>query len=287
MGVLAVREPIRPFFILMCVKIIDLIGNVFGRLTVISLVWPKEKGYIQWNCKCTCGNDKVVASKHLVSGDTKSCGCITVQEDLIGKRFSRLEVISFHSKNSKGARVRWNCLCDCGNETVVLGDNLKRNHTRSCGCLKDESIGNWKHGKKDTSEYGAWSGAIQRCTNPNNNAYPRYGGRGIGIFDGWLGKHGFENFYAYMGPKPTPEHSLDRWPDNNGNYEPGNVRWGTDEQQRRNKGNNRWIEADGRMMIMADWAKHFGMRTQNLYRDLKKWSIEEIILRRQKLKSNG
>jgi hypothetical protein len=284
---LAVREPIRPFLVFMGYKGKDITGMVFGRLTAMYPIRERYLTYIQWRCRCECGNEKTVPTKHLLTGGTKSCGCITPQEDLVGKRFGRLLVLSFHSKNSKGAHVRWNCFCDCGNTTVVLSGNLKNGHTKSCGCLKDESIGSWKHGKKDTSEYNSWSGAIQRCTNPNNEAYPRYGGRGICFFGGWVGEHGFENFYAYMGPKPTPEHSLDRWPNNDGHYEPGNVRWGTDEQQRRNKNSNRWLEADGKKMILADWAKHLGMCTQNLYRDLKKWPIEEIILKRKNRKTNG
>lgn len=265
----------------MGIRINDLTGKVFGRLTVTSLVWPKRKAYVQWNCKCTCGNEKVVASKHLVTGSVKSCGCITNQEDLVGKRFSRVEVLSFHSKTPKGNHVRWNCICDCGKVMVVLGGNLKNGHTNSCGCYRDErrSESHTKHGLSGTAEFVIWAGMRQRCNNPENTAYKRYGGRGIKVCRRW---DKFENFLSDMGKRPSPELSIDRINNNKG-YSKSNCRWGTDEEQRRNKSNNRWIEADGKKMILADWAKYFGMYTQNLYRDLKKWSIEEIILRRQKL----
>jgi hypothetical protein len=205
--------------------------------------------------------------------------------DLTGRRVGRLIVISKFNEKDKYGRLKWVCQCDCGNITIVHSTNLVKGHTQSCGCLQDDGRKKGTHGKTHTSEYGSWSAMIQRCTNPQNERYPDYGGRGILVFEPWLD---FSVFYAYMGDKPGPEYSLDRWPNNEtGHYEPGNVRWGTDEQQCRNKRNNRWIEANGEKMIMADWAKRLGMCAQNLYRDLKKWSMEEIILKRQKRKSNG
>ncbi len=92
---------------------------------------------------------------------------------------------------------------------------------------------NFKHGLIHTSEYSIWLAMKDRCLNPKSSNYSNWGGRGIGIFDPWI--HDFMAFYAYVGPRPSPQHSLDRWPDLNGNYEPSNVRWATKFQQTENR----------------------------------------------------
>ena len=74
---------------------------------------------------------------------------------------------------------------------------------------------------------------LQRCNNPNNPAYHNYGGRGIKVCERW---YDFNNFLADVGERPHPDRSLDRYPNNDGHYEPGNVRWATAEQQRNNQG---------------------------------------------------
>lgn len=91
-----------------------------------------------------------------------------------------------------------------------------------------------KHGhrsKTRTPTYNSWRKMKERCTNPNHDRYPRYGGRGIKICDRWL--HSFQNFLEDMGNRPYGK-TLDRI-DPNGNYEPSNCRWATIKQQARNK----------------------------------------------------
>lgn len=88
------------------------------------------------------------------------------------------------------------------------------------------------HGGIYSPEYKAWGAMIQRCTNPKEKAYHRYGGRGIVVCERW---RSYENFLADVGRRPSTEHSLDRYPDFNGNYEPGNVRWATRDQQTANR----------------------------------------------------
>mgnify|MGYP001612801906 FL=1 len=89
-----------------------------------------------------------------------------------------------------------------------------------------------KHGKWKSSEYTIWSGIKQRCHNPKSPNYFKYGGRGIKVCELW--RSSFEAFYSYVGDRPSKEYSLDRFPNNDGNYEPGNTRWATREEQRAN-----------------------------------------------------
>ena len=90
-------------------------------------------------------------------------------------------------------------------------------------------------GKSSLPEYSSWAGMKQRCYNKNAPFYKYYGGRGIIICDEWL--HSFEAFYKHIGPRPTPNHSVDRI-DNDGNYAPGNVRWATHSEQMLNTRHN-------------------------------------------------
>lgn len=141
----------------------------------------------------------------------------------------------------KNGQVVWLCSCDCGKLGTVVGGNLASGGSASCGCLKNEVVGalarklRTRHGhtSKDvgrhTKLYAAFSAAKQRCVNPNTQAYANYGGRGIKfLFDS------FEQFHLELGEAPSSEHSLDRI-DNNGHYEPGNLRWATRSEQVRNQ----------------------------------------------------
>lgn len=82
------------------------------------------------------------------------------------------------------------------------------------------------------TEYNSWSGAKYRCFNPKGNGWKNYGGRGITMCPQW--RNNFWAFFAHVGRKPSPTHSIDRYPDMNGHYEPGNVRWATKQEQARN-----------------------------------------------------
>lgn len=113
--------------------------------------------------------------------------------------------------------------------------NNRRQHGTSGVALREPEQGkktNFKHGLIRRPEYNVWSAMKDRCLNPNGSNYPNWGGRGITIYAPWV--NDFVAFFEYIGPRPTVQHSLDRI-DNDGNYEPGNVRWATRKEQRANQ----------------------------------------------------
>jgi hypothetical protein len=92
---------------------------------------------------------------------------------------------------------------------------------------------NVTHGRSKTAEYLVWKSMRYRCSDPSNKSWNRYGGKGIVVCEAW--REDFPAFFAHVGPRPTPKHTIDRFPNRNGNYEPGNVRWATRSEQELNK----------------------------------------------------
>lgn len=152
--------------------------------------------------------------------------------NLENTRFGRLLVLK-RAGSDKNNRAVWLCACDCGGTSILTGNALQRG-TKSCGCLHREGLlaRNITHGKTKTQVYRTWKGIKNRCLNKATRSYPRYGGRGITVHEDWL--NNFDAFYAHIGDPPSPQHSIDRI-NNDGNYEPGNVRWATDVEQANNK----------------------------------------------------
>lgn len=115
---------------------------------------------------------------------------------------------------------------------------------------------------------------MSRCYDSNAANYDRYGGRGIKVCERW---HKFENFYADMGDKPKGL-SIDRYPNNDGDYEPPNCRWATDSEQNRNRSNNRMLEMDGRAQLLVDWSMETGLSVQVIRARLQRgWSIKDAL----------
>lgn len=152
--------------------------------------------------------------------------------DLTGQKFNKLTVIE--RVENRGEKVAWLCRCDCGNLTIATSSDLKRNNTKSCGCLNLKPS-NLRHGRCGEFIYQTYCNMRTRCNNKNNKSYKNYGGRGIKVCDEWNGN--FKEFYDHVSQLPhfaEPGYTLDRI-NNNGNYEPGNVRWATAKEQVHNR----------------------------------------------------
>jgi hypothetical protein len=202
---------------------IDLTGQKFGKLTVLSIVSEEErvKGQTRWQCRCDCGKIVNASSDSLRRGNVKSCGCIKIK-DIKDKKFGRLTVLAYsHIYNHE---AMWECLCDCGNSAIVAYRNLRDGRIVSCGCKHDENIKKLftKHGLSTTRIYNIWRGMLKRCTKPGNKSYQWSGAKGIKVCKEW---QKFEPFYDWaMKNGYGPELSIDR-KDNNLDYCPENCQW--------------------------------------------------------------
>lgn len=202
--------------------------------------------------------------------------------DLTTKRFGKLVVIQRHPENTKAGKARWICQCDCGNDVTVTGGNLQSGFTQSCGCFQLECVKtiaekyNVTHGLSHTPEYETYKCMLKRCCDEKNRNYADYGGRGITVCDEW--KNSFEAFYRDMGPRPSPEHSIDRR-DNNKGYSKDNCRWATKEEQANNKRNNLFYEYKGEIKPLGTWCRELGLNRKLVYTRIREygWSFSEAI----------
>lgn len=178
---------------------------------------------------------------------------------------------------------RIDAVCDCGARGTPRARYLRDGQSTSCGCFQRERAraSQLRHGEApragspSTAEHRAWTNMRGRCENPSDTYFAEYGGRGIRVCDRWAV---FENFLADMGRRPSSRHSLDRFPDNNGNYEPRNVRWATPEQQGNNKRNNLLVEFGGERLTVAEWSRRTGIPYGTLRaRSAAGWSPEEML----------
>ena len=195
----------------------------------------------------------------------------------IGEPFGKLTVRSGPVVVKSRSRV-W-CDCSCGKRVFVKVNALLTGNNKSCGCERRRKLvsRNTKHGAtprgKKRSEYRIWALIIQRCENKKNPSYQNYGARGIRICNRW--RNSFEAFLADMGPRPSPRHTIDRYPNNNGDYCPENCRWATRKQQNRNSRHNRKISFRGESLCMSEWAERIGIDQKALRHRLESgWSVE-------------
>lgn len=188
--------------------------------------------------------------------------------DITGQRFGKLVALAPSDKRDASRQRLWLCRCDCGEEAIAAGAGLRYGKRVSCGCV------NFRHGATvghaKSPEYQTWANMRTRCGSPLNRAFRDYGGRGITVAPEW---NDFVVFLRDVGPRPSPEHTLERI-DNDGNYEPGNCRWATRGEQARNQRSNRWVLLRGRRMILEDAAAQVGMHGASLIEALRTGSAE-------------
>jgi|HubBroStandDraft_2_1064218.scaffolds.fasta_scaffold32031_4 hypothetical protein len=205
-------------------------------------------------------------------------------ESLVGKVFpgTMLTILEVSAPVGESARRFVLCRCKCGVEKSVRLDGLQAGTVKSCGCFQKamghvQGLKNTKHGHcrrlvDRDPVHNIWKQMNQRCINGHKN----YGARGIKVCERWKGKRGFQNFIDDMGPRPSSRHSIDRFPDQNGDYEPGNCRWATPKEQGRNRRDNLMITFDGKNKPLSEWSEIKNISYTMLYSRLRHgWSIEE------------
>ena len=197
--------------------------------------------------------------------------------DLTGRKFGRLTAIT--RVENKGRRIQYRWRCDCGNEIVAMSEHVKSGHTQSCGCIWIENCRKHGHGHdqngQQTRTYKAWVNMRSRVSGRYEQYDDSYADRGITVCDRW--QNSFENFLADMGECPAGK-TLDRHPDNAGNYEPTNCRWATPAQQNRNMRRNKMVSFRGETMCLLDACHLAGMHPATIqYRLNAGWSVADAL----------
>lgn len=203
---------------------------------------------------------------------------MTGTADVVGKTFGHLTVL--YVTKIRGRNKRLVCECSCGNVISTQFWNVIRGQSKSCGCQRGNYIseGKTRHGQAAehgrTSEYNTWARIWDRCTNENNKKFMDYGGRGITVCDRWIV---FEDFFADMGKKPTPKHSIERL-DNSSGYGPGNCAWATNKAQSRNRRSNQNMTVDGMTLCATDWATKVGLKPLTILARIRSgWSHDAAV----------
>lgn len=191
---------------------------------------------------------------------------------------------SWTEPRASGKGVRGFCIavCSCGDKSLYLSDNIKSGNTTKCKSCANKSRAE-KHARHNLSNkdkdsggkvYYTWNAMKQRCGNPKNSHYERYGGRGIKVCERW---HDFENFIYDMGMPPTGDHSIERI-DNDGDYCKENCRWAEPKEQAKNKSSNRIITLNGESLTLADWAAKTGIKRETIAKRLNQgWRVEHAL----------
>jgi hypothetical protein len=203
--------------------------------------------------------------------------------DLTGQTFGRFTVLGRNPRNDKNRHAMWDCVCSCGNKVTSTTFDLQFGRTKSCGCWKRDRLvlKNWRHGywaRGVRTELFRWYAMLRRCYDRSHLSYSCYGGRGIQVCDEW--RNSFEAYLTYIrsiGFTGAPGQSIDRI-NNDGHYEPGNLRVTDAKGQARNKRNNHMLTAFGETHCLADWASMVGISSSTLSQRLRRgWLPDKAI----------
>lgn len=199
--------------------------------------------------------------------------------NLIGKKFSRLKIIKAY--RGQKSRIFCDCVCQCGKEKKRIAFyRIKSGETVSCGCFRKEQATKacFKHGLSKSRLYKVWQNIKQRCSNPDNPSYKWYGAKGIALCKMW--QESFKAFYDYiihnLGERQSAKYSIDRIKNFQG-YEPGNIRWATQSEQRSNTSACRYHYIKGERLMQAQVCRRFGISNATLTARLKRMPIEQAV----------
>lgn len=184
----------------------------------------------------------------------------------------RLNFIELIDERSPDGHRLARFMCDCGTEVTASRSRVVNGYTRSCGCLQRETKPGLKHGHRASRTYSSWQSMLDRCRNSKSKDYARWGGRGIAVCDRWTA---FENFLSDMGERPMGT-TLDRYPNPDGNYEPGNCRWATPKQQARNRRDLVKVKTAAGEIPLVEHAAALGISKGAAHLRLKRGTLEGI-----------
>jgi len=241
------------------------VGTRHGGYTVVDHVDGDHR-----RVRCDCGAARVVFTGNLKSNRFGCWDCAmrahpSRKIDRTGQTFGAWLVIA---DDDRGCRRKALVRCTkCGHEQRTWLSNVVNGYSKGCAPCAWKENGERARDPNALSHhplFHTYSGMFPRCFNERSDGYARYGGRGITVSPLWLGDGGFERFAEYMGAKPTDDHSIDRI-NNNGSYEPGNVRWATQSQQMRNTRRSRLIPLGGELLTMQEAGDRLGISRQAVH----------------------
>lgn len=196
-----------------------------------------------------------------------------------GERYGQLTAVNPLPRRWRERWPHWVFRCDCGVTIECAPHAAQSGRRKSCGCSgrrRDGAPRSDRTLRKTSGEFRSWSNMIGRCYLPRHSDYRNYGAKGVTVCDRW--RNSFDAFVADMGPRPSPRHSIDRFPNHAGNYEPTNCRWATPRQQARNYSGNTFVEFRGRRMCLVEAAELTGLKRDLVYTRLARgWPLERAL----------
>ena len=194
-------------------------------------------------------------------------GHFTSLESCIGQSFGQLTVIAVVPGVGHGRQLL--CRCSCGSEKAFYLQSLQCRESPTCGVK-----GFCKNPNITQKTYRSWESMMARCFNEKHEAYLIYGGAGVTVCESWKD---INKFFEDMGNRPDGK-TLDRFPDNKGNYCKENCRWANWKEQNRNKPNNHVLTVNGVSRTISEWAELTGLWKTTIRMRLKcGWTSEDAI----------